>query len=333
MTLQGQQGDLARALGDFTLLPCRFELEALDALSLQSFSGSSFRGLLGHVLKAVACYERSGCPACRCPERCAYAYLFETQAPVLEGVNRGSEEVPRPFVLQPPRGGRVLRPGEPFGLGATLLGHGTEYLAYFLHSLEEMGRRGVGQRPARFRLKQALAVDSAGQEIPFYRGDGGALPGRLLRDPEPWALARLAERGQLLTGARRVEIEFRSPTRLVYQGRVSERPPFHVIVRALLRRLDLLMRVHGSGPLEVDFRNLVALATECRLEGEMLRFIEFERYSNRQKRAQQMGGVVGRATYGGPLGSLMPLLMCAPAVQIGKATTFGLGQVGLTLIP
>ncbi len=333
MTLQLEHQPLSNALGDFAILPLRFELEALDPLPLQSFAGSAFRGLLGHVLKTVACYQGKACANCSCPQRCAYAYLFETQASLLKGVNRGSEEVPRPFVLQPPRGGRVLQPGEPFALGATLLGNGTEYMPYFLHAMEEMARRGAGQRAARFRVKQALYSDPNGHETVFYQGQRGTLPGRVQRDPLAWPLSTLAERGEKLTGARRVELEFKTPTRLVFQGKPVRRPPLHVVVRALLRRLDLLLNVHGQGPLEVDYRELVHLATQCRFEGDMLRWFDFERYSNRQERKQQMGGVVGRAIYSGPVGNLMPLLLCAPSIQVGKATTFGMGQLGLTVIP
>lgn len=317
---------LSAALGAFPVLPCQFELEAIDQLPLGEFSGSSFRGLMGHVLKSVACREKRYCEACRSPHSCAYAYLFDT-------VNRGSEEVPRPFVLRPPRGGRVLRRGEPFSLGITLLGEGTGFLSYFVSAVEEMGRVGLGQVQARFRVKQALLVDATGRETPFYQGQQGALPGRMLSDPGPWQLASLAERGERLSGASRVELEFRSPTRLVHQGRALSRPPFHVLMRALLRRLDMLTTLHGAGQLRVDFRDLIALAGEVQLESEMLRWCEFERYSNRQGKAGRLAGVQGRVVYSGPVGAFMPYLLCAPTVHLGKATTFGLGQVALTLFP
>ena len=322
----------AEDLEGLPLLRLRLDLEARDALGLPSFAGSSFRGLLGWCLQAAACPNRPPCRECRRPDSCAYSYLFETRAPGA-APNQGSEEVPRPFVLEPPFGSRVLRPGTPFHLGLVLLGPATDYLPHFLYAVEEMGRRGLGEAQARFVLRTAAVADGQSEPWVFYEGASGPEPGRTLEEPEPWDLGDVAREGTPLAAARRVEIAFRSPTRLVGQGRLLERPEFHHLVRALLRRVNLLRTVHGEGPLDVDFAAAVRRAEECTLEDADLEWVDFTRHSSRQGRNIQMGGVVGRATYRGPVGEFLPLLLAGQELHVGKATTFGLGSFQVRLLP
>ncbi|MEW6278806.1 MAG: CRISPR system precrRNA processing endoribonuclease RAMP protein Cas6 [Candidatus Eremiobacterota bacterium] len=304
---------------DLDVLPLRFELEALDRVGLPAFSGSTFRGVMGRALKRVGCATGRLCEACEQPERCAYHYLFESQAPPDTGVNQGSAEVPRPFVLEPPTGTRELAPGEAFGLGLNLLGRGIGYLPFFVHCVLEMGRHGLGQRAARFRVKRVLACGPDRAARTFFEGD------RVLSEPEPWNLQALCE----TTPARRVEVRFLTPARLTHQGELVGHPDFHVVVRALLRRLDLLSRVHGPGPVEADFPALVARAGEVRVAQQSFRWFDWERQSFRQNRSMRLGGVVGHAVYEGPLDEFVPLLQAGSVLHLGKATTFGLGKIAV----
>lgn len=321
----------AQALQGLALLRLRLDLVALDDVGLPSFSGSSFRGLLGWCLQAAACPNRPPCRVCRQPDSCAYSYLFETRA---HGVadNHGSDEVPRPFVLEPPFGTRWIRAGEPFRLGLSLFGRATDYLPHFLYAVEEMGRRGLGQTQARFRLCSASVVDGDDDPWVFYEGARGATPGCVLHEPEPWDLSDVAWEGEGLEATPGVEVEFLTPTRLVSQGKLVSEPEFHHLVRALLRRVNLLRTVHGDGPLKVDFGTAIRRAGECTLERADLEWFDFLRRSNRQRRDIQMGGVVGRATYRGPVGHFLPLLLAGEVLHLGKATTFGLGRIQVRLL-
>lgn len=332
MDAQTTPAPAAGALGGLALLRLRLDLEARDGLSIPTFSGTAFRGLLGWCLQAAACPNRPPCRECRQPNSCAYSYLFETKASDVAR-NHGSEEVPRPFVLEPPFGFRVLRPGEPFHLGLLLFGRATEYLPHFLYAVEEMGRRGLGESQSRFRLRDASVVDGLNAPWVFYEGASGSEPGRCLEEPAPWDLGEVARDGESLLGARRIEVAFRTPTRLVGQGRLLREPEFHHLVRALLRRANLLRTVHGEGPLEVDFGGAVRRAEECHLEESELEWVDFLRHSSRQGRNIEMGGIVGRAVYRGPVGEFLPLLLAGQELHVGKATTFGLGRYEVRILP
>jgi CRISPR/Cas system endoribonuclease Cas6 (RAMP superfamily) len=306
-------------LDSLQVLSLRFDCQALRGLHLPGFAGSAFRGLLGHALKAAACRRTPVCSDCVWPEGCAYACLFETSAPRAQGYRRGSDEVPRPFVLRPPAARGTLGAGQAFSLGLQLFGPAVRHLPLFLHCVEEMGRRGVGQVQAPFRVLSVAEVPACGRGGKIFY-----VAGRVLHEPAAWTL------GQVNTGPAagdQVTVRFLTPTRLVHQGQLVLRPEFHVLVRALLRRLDLLLWVHGAGPLAVDFREAARRAAEVRLEEGRLGWFDWERHSSRQKRSHPLGGVVGTALYRGPVAPFWPLLVAGSVVHVGKATTFGMGQI------
>lgn len=292
-------------------LHCRCRAE--ESLELPRFSGSTFRGVLGHALRAVGCLKDERCGDGLCP----YHYLFETEAPLDFGHNRGSREVPRPFALLPPRGGPEVRD---FGLGVRLFGKGTAHLAYFIHAVEEIGRRGLGRRRGRFTLETIRSGTAV-----FYERGG------IRSEPSVHDLERyVSEQSECLRGVTRLRVHFRSPTRIRYRGRLVRVPEFHILVRALLRRLDYLWLLHGERPLALDFKALIEGATDCWLDDAQIEWMDWSRHSSRQGRRIQQGGFVGCVTYAGDLDRFLPLLTAGSKTLVGKGTTFGMGNYTLS---
>ena len=295
----------------------RFHLAAVGKVQLPSFSGSTFRGLLGHALKAVACAEGSACAECRRPETCVYRYLFETSDP------SGGDDASRPFVLEPPGRKDLMLDGTPFELDMVLMGRGTEYLAHFIFCIDDMGRRGIGERSDRFKLTGASWQSPDGSWQRFYEGGSGRTVGHLLWEPAPldlaqWIHACPGEPGQ-------ATMNFLTPTRLVHQGNLVTRPDFHILIRSLLRRLDSLMRIHRGSALAVDFKNLVWDAMKINTVQDDTQWFEWERRSQRQNRSMHLGGLVGTVRFQGDLAPYIHLLQAGTLTHVGKATTFGLG--------
>ena len=58
-------------------------------------------------------------------------------------------------------------------------------------------------------------------------------------------------------------------------------------------------------------------------------WVDWKRYSRRQRRKMNLGGVVGEMTYRGDLEPFWPLLLLGQLVHVGKATVFGNGQYEL----
>jgi CRISPR/Cas system endoribonuclease Cas6 (RAMP superfamily) len=56
-----------------------------------------------------------------------------------------------------------------------------------------------------------------------------------------------------------------------------------------------------------------------------LRWIDWERYSNRQQTRMRLGGFVGQVTYRGDFTEFFPYLLLGTYTHVGKGATFGLG--------
>ena len=240
----------------------------------------------------------------------------------------GAEEVPRPFVLRPPQGQRVLQPGERFEVGLTVFGGSLRFLAHFLYCFEEMGRRGVGQVPARFRVLTCAVVREDGMREPFFQG--GVPHGYMASAPEPDQLNLLAHETEPPWLG--VDVDFLTPTRMLHRGRAVLDPPFHVLVRGLLRRVDALARMHGSLTLDVDYSGLISLAEQVETVESRARVYQWERRWNRQGRNLKVEGFVGRVRYGSGAAAFLPLLRACQVCHVGKSTTFGMGRYDLQVV-
>jgi hypothetical protein len=119
---------------------------------------------------------------------------------------------------------------------------------------------------------------------------------------------------------------FLTPTRIKHEGRFISQPPFHVIVRNVLRRVSSLYYFHCGEQWEFDYRGTIERAKEIRSAELNTRWVDWERYSGRQKARMKMGGFVGEAIYQGDLTGFKPLLVLGQLVHIGKACVFGNGR-------
>jgi hypothetical protein len=295
-----------------------FHLQARDPLVLPAYKGSTLRGGFGYAFKKVVCALRNqNCPACLLKEKCLYSYVFETPPPADTRIMRKYKAAPHPFVIEPPmERQRIYRPGAEFLFGLTLIGRAIDYLPYFIYTFDELGRMGIGKGKAGFDL---AAVNCNGDRI--YDSQTRTL--------KPFGLSHLAFIGSITPdfGLRTLNLVFRAPTRIQYDGHLAPDLEFHVLVRNLLRRLSLLYYFHCSGdPSDWDFKGAIEMAKEVKVKKENLRWYEWERYSGRQETRMKMGGFVGEIIFEGEIGPFMPLIRAGEVLHVGKGTGFGLGK-------
>ena len=118
-----------------------------------------------------------------------------------------------------------------------------------------------------------------------------------------------------------------TPLRLQRDGRplspkeISARP----LLMALIRRIGLITEFHTHEDIGTDYSALGELAETVTIETK-LEWLNWERYSNRQKQKMSFGGVVGKIELGGSLGPFLPYLHLGQWLHLGKNATFGLGQ-------
>ncbi|GAB6064377.1 CRISPR system precrRNA processing endoribonuclease RAMP protein Cas6 [Deferrisoma palaeochoriense] len=298
----------------------RFVLEPLEPMRLPAYKGSTFRGVFGHSLRRVACALRDeDCPTCLVRATCTYQRLFETRVDPGQGPKPGVDRAPHPYVLTPPLDEeRDAGPGRELACDLLLMGPARGTLPYLVYTFQEVGRRGLTRDRKPLALRRVEALGAEGWRTVYAEG-ADALTDPAVEAPAPRAPARA---GGLL-GIRLV-----TPLRLKRNGRfVRDFTPDDLLV-ALARRWGDLVRYYGSGlDPEPGVRWLLGLRGAVAFGATDLRWLDWTRYSNRQQRRMQLGGLVGSVELRGPVDELRPWLAWAERFHLGKATSFGLGKI------
>lgn len=303
--------------GGLSIARYRVTFEALEALNLPTYLGSTLRGAFGRAFRRLCCPARAGEP-CPIPVTCPYHLIFETAPPPEADALRTHEEIPRPFVIAPlPSSVPVCSPGSTVVFDLTLVGRAREMVPHFVVTLREVDRIGRGRRAVALRRMEATHPLTGAVEAVYDSGDNVVRPHDLsvcLDD----CLATVCP-GETVT------VRFVTQTRLKHDGGFARRPDFHIVFRRLLGRLSSLARFHGPGPLDLDFRDLIERARAVVIARDDTRWTRWARYSGRQDRRMEWEGLEGTAAYRGDLKPFWPYLVFGQWTHVGSGTTFGLG--------
>ena len=252
---------------------CRLETDA----ELPYYKGSTFRGVFGRALKQVVCaLKRQECNDCMLRQKCVYATVFEPPPPGNVKDSRMAAP-PHPFVIEPPLTIKTHYPaGSSFDFSLLLMGEANNYLPYFIYAFDQMGKIGIGKKlndgRGRFVLETVRSNDAV-----IYTSDSqklnmnGNLKKLVLEPPE-----------NLPDPTLRLKLTLETPLRLKFDNRLQAALPFHVLVRAMLRRVSSLMNAFGGGEPDLDYPELVKRAETVRIADNYLSWYDWERYSFRQ---------------------------------------------------
>ena len=305
-------------LQNFRLARYRMTLTALSTITMPPYAGSTLRGGFGHAFRKMVCTQGPiDCGDCTLKAVCPYPYIFET-AP-FEGAQqlRTYGDVPRPFVIDPLDTRGEYRRGESFSFQLTLIGRAIDYLPYFLVSFRELGEMGIGKGRGRFQLTHVRTDD--GESI--YDGDTQMVHN--LDNARSFDDIRRETESQ---PTEELTLRLLTPTRITHEGALTDQLPFHVFWRRLIGRISALAYFHCGESLEMDFKGLIEKATSVETTDSTLRWKDWTRYSSRQDRKMQLGGLVGGVTYAGDLGEFVPFAALGAYLHVGKNATFGLGK-------
>lgn len=291
---------------------------------LPPYKGSTFRGVFGHALKRATCaLKRQACDDCMLRPKCVYPFVFETIPN--ERSDRRIAAPPHPYVLDVADTEKSrYRQGDSLSFTLKLFGRANEFLPYFIYAFDHIGTLGIGRSREGKRGLFLLDSVTCGDRVIYSARDKRLMDcrpaGNLILQP---ASPDDRERG-------RVGIRFLTPLRLKFQNSLECELPFHVLIRAALRRVSSLMEYHGSGEPVLDYRGLVERALGVTVLHSNLRWYDWRRYSNRQESEMLMGGLLGEIQYEGSIGEFLPLLRFCEEVNLGKQTSFGLGRFMLS---
>jgi len=247
-----------------------------------------------------------------------------------------------------------MQPGESISFSLLLMDRAVDLLPQIVYAVRLMGESGIGagrrHNMGRFDLEQV----TSGEQI-VYSSENGVLlaPDKRNRiqlarpddsdiswiNQHGWtkilqATATTNHENSLIrhhfVGDFRIKIDLLTPLRLKQNNRLGHDLPFHVLVRACLRRISALEDAYGGGEPDIDYRGLVERAAKIGVDRSSLRWQPLYRWSNRQKKKVSLSGLAGSITYCGDLVEFMPVLCYGRQVNIGKQTVFGLGKIRIT---
>ncbi len=301
----------------------RFVIRFKEEAHLPRFIGGTLRGGFGYAFKRVVCaLRRQTCQECLLRSRCAYAYVFETPPPSDSQVMRLYPSVPHPYVLEPALIEKThYLPGETLEFRLLLIGKAQDLLPYFVYTFLNLGESGLGKQNASFDLIGVWGVPpNGGTEVPLYDADT-----QNLKPFEPKYEFDFSRDG--ITTANHILIRTRTMLRLKREGTLTDKLPFDVLVRNLIRRIASLLYFHCDGdPNPFDFKNLIQLAEKVETVSSNLHWEDVERYSTRQHQKMNLGGLMGEVDYRGNLDPFMAFIRFGSLFHIGKGSSFGLGQ-------
>jgi CRISPR-associated endoribonuclease Cas6 len=337
-------------LHHFKFAQFQFLLKASDCINLPVYKGSTFRGAFGHAFKKVVCVNREKiCGSCLLKGKCVYSYVFETPPPSNTSRMRKYPFAPHPFIITPPlEEKRTYRQNDILSFELTLIGKSIDYLPYFIYTFDEMGRMGIGKGKGRYCLEEVRAMNigerskvkgeseekegvrekvKGEREETIYSGKDKTLRNNfsVLRvdDLSPFTY-NLSSSSNLPPSI--LHLRFLTPTRLKFDGSLSPKPEFHILIRNLLRRISLLSYFHCEEELGLDFKGIIERSKDIKVKKENLSWFDWERYSNRQETKMKMGGFVGSIIFEGDLEKFIPFLLLGEYIHVGKGTSFGLGK-------
>ena len=298
----------------------RFRFRAIDPLVLSAYSGSAWRGLLGHGLRRTSCVTGArSCDGCLLLHSCVYARLFESHGG--SGDDPRFQRRPHPYALTLlETGRRRLEVGDRMAVELTLVGEAIDALPYLVQAMIQAGRLGMGRQHGCFTL------DGVQQEAGF-----GSDQWREMLDEETGRLLLSNSQPMEITPpAMAVTLNLQTPLRIKRRGKLLGPKEFQAsdFLRALWRRLQDIGHFYGDTYQALELALPQARADVFDASADLkLHWKDWKRFSSRQKAAMQMGGVVGQIHLRGEaLEEWWPLIWLGQWLHLGKATSMGLGQ-------
>ncbi len=317
-----EENETANLLQTFRLAQYGITLTAREPIFMPRYSGSTLRGGFGHAFRKLVCtMGKRECHDCTLNAVCPYAYIFETAPPEGATQLRAYSSVPRPFVIDPLGTHGNYRPGKSLEFLLTLMGRAIDYLPYFLVSFRELGNMGIGRGRGRFQLTEVVAESGADRGQSVYSWET-----ELVTNYDSAVTYQDTQQEGAGWPTDHITMCFLTPTRITYDGRLTDELPFHVLIQRLMGRISALSYFHCGESLQMDFKEFITQATQIETVQSDLRWYDWTRYSQRQNSRMKLGGLLGNITYAGKLEAFLPFIALGQYIHVGKNATFGLGK-------
>lgn len=294
--------------------PVKLTFKIGSKWSKPAYTGSLFRGLFGHSLKALCCMmDNTECKSCPLAQNCVYARTFEPRATVFDKHNL---QVPPPFIINAPPASQPqeIQSGTYFSIEMNLFGDAINWLPIVLQAWQNIGNMPVSGKKNMFQLAQVQVLNLEGNII------SQGLPSEIGTIGKGFIPTQIPHSDHH-------ELELLTPLRLRQNKRNIDVDALNgeVFIKNLYRRYSLLNNNYAEST-----EGLSRLpAFNYPLIQKNLEWTDWQRWSNRQMKSIKLGGLTGLLRLEGNLKPFNEALSYLPWINLGKSCSLGLGRIRL----
>lgn len=317
-----QQSLLPHQLLELRITKIHIRMSAEISSRLPEYLGSTLRGSLAMALKRMMCtYNLRPCLGCPVQRTCHYPQVFETPLTINQFDDQHNRDIPHPLLIEPPETKKThYKAGDELHFSIVLIGKGFQFLPYLIFAVQEMGAHGLGKNRYPFQL---MDIHDHHQQLIY-----DSTSGQVVNGTTPVTIKEICMDNPQTSNTR---IQFVTPARMktnqsLNTGDITSEQLFN---QACRRLRSLLIHYEDENPDEFDFRPLLKESILPTIEKRDLKWVDLERYSNRQKQKLKMGGFVGTVDLRNIDGHFLTILKAICEVHIGKGTVMGLGQINI----
>lgn len=240
----------------------------------------------------------------------------------------------RPLIIRPPLPVRVgedhvVNPRETFVLELILVGSALHVFPYLVQAVARIGQIGIGYGRGRFTLQavEAFHPITEARSVLYSMGGSVTMP------DQPINAAQVACYADTLAD-HRLHLHFMTPTQLICDGKLLNRPRPDTILLRALERLQLLELHYGTPESQAAWKQrhdtLGQHAQAVRVRRDDTRWQRAYSGSRRANRLQDVSGFVGSILLEGEIAPLRLWLAWASLVNIGKNAIKGNGWMAIS---
>lgn len=310
---------------DFGALPIaryRFTFCVTEPIHTQLYAGSVLRGVFGHALRQLSCVTKAEvCTGCPLIAQCPYTAVFSPHEIDREWDEfKKVRQIPVPYLIEPPAlGTKIYQKDDEFTFNMVLMGKSLEHLALIILAWRRALLRGIGKLEGKAELQNVEHIN-----IESSRSIYSAEFPKLTSAVHPLNIPQYKQ-------SKDVHLIFKTPLRIQKDKIIlgAREMTAAIFLRNLIRRVSLVAQFQLGKPLYFDVHLYNSLADQVADE-RRLRWLDWSRYSSRQKQRMELGGLLGHWLLLDVPPEILAFLYLGQWLHVGKETSFGMGHYEIT---
>lgn len=298
----------------------RFECVFNNYLSLPNYPGSILRSAFGAALRRISCVTgRSVCQGCPLIHECTYTKIFEAGGSGIRMSGRPASSSP-PYVIESSIEQKEMASLEfKLEFHMVIFGIALKHLPLIVLAWRRALMHGLGKKRMTGRLVRVVRSHQGIQDECIWSEDQP----RVIPHKPTINL-------DVPVGKQEIIFCFNTPLRLQRKGKVlgsQEIMPADLMTSCLRRFSELSTCAEKN----IDRKNIREMTERAKhlQDQNKLRYVQFSRYSSRQKRKMELPGLIGYWSIRGDLRLFLPALYFCEIFHVGKNTSIGLGKYSI----